>query len=481
MTVLGAAAEGRRRPRRPRRLPRRALGRDRDGDRRDGRGRDHDLEPSRHADRAAPPRLGRGGGRQAAAGLRPRRLRARRAAGRDLRRHPPRLRLLPGGGRRRRSPRSASSPSRPWRRSRRRSSAGCSGRAARRSARAPGSSIGFVDLGLHAAPSEPRSGRACSGPTSSSQRAVRDRAAQADRALRLELPQLTHGVLWSLALNLLAYVGFSLLAAGERRRAAAGEGLRRRPTTPSVAPSFRLFRASVTVDDLRATVARYLGEERTNRSFEGFAKSRGGALERTRGGRHPPPALCRAPPRLGDRRRVVAAGAVAAAAPPQRLDEGDALQAPRRRLGGDPVQPRPSPARARPCPPGHHRARPRPSPARLEPRLHRPLRAAAGLRARRRRPRRDHPPQRRARLLRPRRGRGAWRRSASTASSTTPSRVRVRLHPTGTVIEIRSNQLPDGGFVTTYTDVDRDRRGRGGAQARERDSSSSASASAPRS
>ena len=31
--------------------------------------------------------------------------------------------------------------------------------------------------------------------------------------------------------------------------------------------------------------------------------------------------------------------------------------------------------------------------------------------------------------------------------------VRLRLQPTGKVIEIRSNQLPDGGFVTTYTDV----------------------------
>ncbi|MFL5128329.1 MAG: NahK/ErcS family hybrid sensor histidine kinase/response regulator [Microvirga sp.] len=94
----------------------------------------------------------------------------------------------------------------------------------------------------------------------------------------LELPQLTHGVLWSLALNLLAYVGFSLLRpanAVERLQATAFVGT----DDASVAPSFRLFRASVSVDDLRATVARYLGEERTNRSFEGFAKSRGGALE----------------------------------------------------------------------------------------------------------------------------------------------------------------------------------------------------------
>ena len=47
----------------------------------------------------------------------------------------------------------------------------------------------------------------------------------------------------------------------------------------SVTPSFRLFRASVTVGELRATVARYLGEERTTRSFEGFTHSRGQNLE----------------------------------------------------------------------------------------------------------------------------------------------------------------------------------------------------------
>jgi signal transduction histidine kinase len=85
-------------------------------------------------------------------------------------------------------------------------------------------------------------------------------------------------VLWSLALNLLAYVGFSLLRpvnAVERLQATAFIGT----DDASVAPSFRLFRASVSVDDLRATVARYLGEERTDRSFEGFAKSRGGALD----------------------------------------------------------------------------------------------------------------------------------------------------------------------------------------------------------
>ncbi|HEX8165496.1 MAG TPA: NahK/ErcS family hybrid sensor histidine kinase/response regulator [Beijerinckiaceae bacterium] len=96
--------------------------------------------------------------------------------------------------------------------------------------------------------------------------------------LGIELPQLTHGVLWSLALNVAAYIGFSFLRpanALERLQATAFVGA----GEASIAPSFRLFRASVTVDDLKATVARYLGEERTSRSFESFAMSRGAALD----------------------------------------------------------------------------------------------------------------------------------------------------------------------------------------------------------
>ncbi|WP_230531307.1 PAS domain-containing hybrid sensor histidine kinase/response regulator [Microvirga roseola] len=94
----------------------------------------------------------------------------------------------------------------------------------------------------------------------------------------VDLPQLTHGVVWSLSLNILCYVGFSFW-----RPATALEQIQSNvfvgETPVSVAPSFRLFRASVTVDELRATIARYLGEERTTRSFEGFAHSRGQSLE----------------------------------------------------------------------------------------------------------------------------------------------------------------------------------------------------------
>jgi Na+/proline symporter/signal transduction histidine kinase/ActR/RegA family two-component response regulator len=97
--------------------------------------------------------------------------------------------------------------------------------------------------------------------------------------LGVELPELTHGVLWSLGLNVAAYVGVSLLrpmTALERLQAAAYMPAADLPT----APSFRFFRAAVTVDDLRASVARYLGEERANRSFEGFASARGATLDR---------------------------------------------------------------------------------------------------------------------------------------------------------------------------------------------------------
>jgi signal transduction histidine kinase/ActR/RegA family two-component response regulator len=93
-----------------------------------------------------------------------------------------------------------------------------------------------------------------------------------------EMPQLTHGVVWSLALNIVAYIAFSLwkpATALERLQANAFVG----EPDLSIAPSFRLFRASVTVDELRATVARYLGEERTNRSFQSFAHSRGQVLD----------------------------------------------------------------------------------------------------------------------------------------------------------------------------------------------------------
>lgn len=87
----------------------------------------------------------------------------------------------------------------------------------------------------------------------------------------LDLPQLAHGVFWSLALNIIAYVGFSLSRAPE-----AIERVQADVFVPdsAPAPSFRLWRSVVTVDELTATVSRYIGEERTRSSFENFAAAK---------------------------------------------------------------------------------------------------------------------------------------------------------------------------------------------------------------
>jgi Na+/proline symporter/signal transduction histidine kinase len=94
----------------------------------------------------------------------------------------------------------------------------------------------------------------------------------------LDLPPLVHGVIWSLALNLAAYVGFS-----RGRGPAPIERLQADLFVPAtlapMSPSFRLWRSSVTVEELTTTVARYLGEERTRTSFESFAAARRISLE----------------------------------------------------------------------------------------------------------------------------------------------------------------------------------------------------------
>ena len=102
----------------------------------------------------------------------------------------------------------------------------------------------------------------------------------------LDLPPLVHGVLLSLAVNIACYVGWSL-----SRRPTSIERVQADVFVPStlapilapilapMAPSFRLRRASVTVEELIATVARYLGEERTRDSFASFAASRRISLE----------------------------------------------------------------------------------------------------------------------------------------------------------------------------------------------------------
>ena len=94
----------------------------------------------------------------------------------------------------------------------------------------------------------------------------------------LDLPPLAHGVIWSLSLNVLAYVVLSL-----GRAPTSIERLQADLFVPSdlapMAPSFRLWRSSVTVEELTTAVSRYLGEERTRSSFDSYALSRGISID----------------------------------------------------------------------------------------------------------------------------------------------------------------------------------------------------------
>jgi Na+/proline symporter/signal transduction histidine kinase len=91
----------------------------------------------------------------------------------------------------------------------------------------------------------------------------------------LQFEPLTHGVLWSLIVNVVCYVFVSLLRPPEpierlQARVFVFDDLPR----PVQSPSFRIWRTSVTVGDLQHAVGRYLGPERAERAFNEDAASR---------------------------------------------------------------------------------------------------------------------------------------------------------------------------------------------------------------
>jgi len=94
----------------------------------------------------------------------------------------------------------------------------------------------------------------------------------------LDLPPLVHGVVWSLSLNIMAYIGFSLTRAPASIERLQGDLFVPSDLTP-ISPTFRLWRPAVTIEELSTTVARYLGEERTRTSFDSYASTRGIALD----------------------------------------------------------------------------------------------------------------------------------------------------------------------------------------------------------
>ncbi|MET3662235.1 hybrid sensor histidine kinase/response regulator [Aquamicrobium ahrensii] len=84
---------------------------------------------------------------------------------------------------------------------------------------------------------------------------------------------LTHGVLWSVAINIVFYILGSLSrAAYPRERIQASIFV---PREASPMPSLRRMRTGVTVNEIKDTIARYLGVERTERSFQSFEQREG--------------------------------------------------------------------------------------------------------------------------------------------------------------------------------------------------------------
>jgi Na+/proline symporter/signal transduction histidine kinase len=96
--------------------------------------------------------------------------------------------------------------------------------------------------------------------------------------LGTELPPLMHGVFWSLSLNILTYVFMSIA-----RQPSSIERLQSDLFVPNtlapIAPTFRRWRTTVTVQDIQSTVAQYLGPERAAQAFENFAAGHPGHLD----------------------------------------------------------------------------------------------------------------------------------------------------------------------------------------------------------
>ncbi|MEX0956997.1 MAG: PAS domain-containing hybrid sensor histidine kinase/response regulator [Rhizobiaceae bacterium] len=87
---------------------------------------------------------------------------------------------------------------------------------------------------------------------------------------------LNHGVMWSLAVNALFFVLGSL-----SRHAAPLERIQAAifvPRDSNPRPALRRFRTAVTVNDLKDTISRYLGVERTERSFQTYQEREGMTL-----------------------------------------------------------------------------------------------------------------------------------------------------------------------------------------------------------
>ncbi len=92
----------------------------------------------------------------------------------------------------------------------------------------------------------------------------------------LSFDPVSHGVFWSLTVNTAVFVYVSLSRQPEPVERLQSQFFVHDVVPPTHDdPSFRLWRSSLTVGDLKAAVGRYLGPERATASFATFAASRG--------------------------------------------------------------------------------------------------------------------------------------------------------------------------------------------------------------
>ncbi|MGB6395815.1 MAG: hybrid sensor histidine kinase/response regulator [Bradyrhizobium sp.] len=93
-----------------------------------------------------------------------------------------------------------------------------------------------------------------------------------------DLPPLLHGVLWSLSLNLLTYVVLSLARQPSSIELVQADLFMPNALAP-IAPTLRRWRSTITVQEIQTTVAQYLGPDRARHSFEAFAATHHARLE----------------------------------------------------------------------------------------------------------------------------------------------------------------------------------------------------------
>ncbi|MBX2804358.1 MAG: hybrid sensor histidine kinase/response regulator [Hyphomicrobiales bacterium] len=96
--------------------------------------------------------------------------------------------------------------------------------------------------------------------------------------LGLGMDSLTHGVVWSMAINILVFILVSKLRAPEPIERLQANIFVNKPLVRTSTPSSRTWQTSVTTGDLMRTVGRYLGEERAHHSFADYATSRNMSL-----------------------------------------------------------------------------------------------------------------------------------------------------------------------------------------------------------